>query len=149
MIPSVDRPVVIWPFLVWIYVGVLAAFSTILMSHMLDAFFFEMVPPDLDALAPLKNLHRLDQLHWLMIGAAAVFYSVAAGLLLLAKRSAFFVFLLAFSISLADIFYLFRQGQMTFIFDGPPQIILHPLWLATGLLALLSVGWLLKRGYLK
>ena len=128
----------IWIIALWLLLGAVSVLSGVLMYATGSILDKEMA----------MQMSGLGTLHWVMSTAIGVFNLIGVALLLFLKRQALFFIAGAFVITLAQVFALLASGKLQEVFGQPPGLYALPVSLILGVVILVYIWQLTKRGEL-
>ena len=128
----------IWIIALWLLLGAVSVLSGVLMYATGSILDKDMA----------MKMSKLGTLHWLMSTAIGVFNLIGVALLLFLKRQALFFIACAFLMTLMQVFLLLAKGKLQEVFGQPPELYALPVGLILGVVILMYIWQLTKRGEL-
>ena len=128
----------IWIIALWLLLGAVSVLSGVLMYATGSILDKDMA----------MEMSELGTLHWVMSTAIGVLNLIGVALLLFLKRQALFFIACAFLMTLMQVFLLLTKGKLQEVFGQPPSLYALPVSLILGVVILMYIWQLIKRGEL-
>ena len=127
---------VIWIIALWLLLGAVSV-----LSGVLTYATGSVLDKDL-----AMQMSKLGTIYWVLSSAIGFLNLIGVALLLFLKRQAVFFIAGAFVMTLAQMAFLFKNGQLQEVFGQPPQLYALPVSLIVGVVILMYIWQLTKRG---